>query len=144
MTYDVFAPTGNTAKFNTVGDTITGTIIKQESRQARDFATGEPKTWSDGRPVIEGVITLACDNGDNVVLYAGGNKLKAIREAIARAGAPTLELGAKLAIKYSSDGEPPKPGFHAPKLFVAKYEAPANATSDPFAVTGAVQADDIF
>jgi len=42
------------AKFPTVGTTVTGTIVREpELQQQTDFDTGEPLTWPDGRPRMQ-------------------------------------------------------------------------------------------
>ena len=38
-----------------------------------------------------------------------------------------LVTGGKIAVKYTGDGEPSKPGFNPPKLFEARYEAPKDS-----------------
>ena len=121
-------------KFVAVGDTHKGKIIAAEKRQQTDYATGTPKTWDNGEPMWEIVITLDTgiedENGEtHRRLFVRGAMLKAVREALKDANAK-LEVGGELAVRYTGDGEPSKKGFNAPKLFKAKYTPPAPAAVD--------------
>src|SRR5687768_5474607 len=84
-------------KFNNVGDSVTGKVIKADPRQAVDFKTGEPKFFKDNSPIMELVITLQTDLRDPTiedddgkrVLYAGNRMLKAIKAAVREHGRST-------------------------------------------------------
>lgn len=131
MTHDLLAPSGNAAKFETIGTTHKGTVISRETRQQKDYATGTPKTWDDGQPMMEVVIGLQPADSELVTLYVRGKMLGAVKEAVAKSttGLPierrTVEIGGQLAVKYYADGEPSKAGFTAPKLYQAQYAPPA-------------------
>lgn len=121
-------------KFQAIGDTHKGRIVTAEKRQQTDYATGTPKTWDNGEPMWEIVITLDTgvedENGEtNRRLFVRGQMLKALREALKDANAK-LEIGGELAVRYTGDGEASKKGFNAPKLFKAKYTAPAPSAVD--------------
>lgn len=136
------------AKFETIGDKVTGTVVAAEVTQQTDITTGAPKTWDNGDPMMQLVVTLATDQRDpddpddtgERKLYLKGGKpttsLGAVKAAIKAAGAKGIEVGATLALAYTGDGEPTKRGFNAPKEYAAKYTAPP--AIDPTAV------DDIF
>lgn len=121
-----------TAKFPEVGTLHKGRIIASAVQQATEYGTNEPKTWSNGDPVWEAVITIATDERDAEIdnddgtrrIYASGAMLAAIRTAVQVAGAKGIEVGGVLAVKYDHDGTPSKPGFNPPKQFVAQYLAP--------------------
>jgi hypothetical protein len=121
-----------TAKFPTIGTKHVGRIIASAVQQATEYGTQEPKTWPNGDPVMEAVITLATDERDADIsnddgtrrVYASGNMLAAIRTAVQTAGAAGIELGGTLAVLYDSDGTPSKPGFNPPKQYRAQYVAP--------------------
>ena len=130
------------AKFEKPGAKISGTIArKPELQQKHDFDKGTPLTWDDGSPRQQIKVVLLTDaneeEGDNGerALYLKGGLLKAIQAAVKAAGAKGLEVGGKLAVKYTKDGEK-KGKLNAPKLYVAKYEAP-----DPLAVVNEPQAE---
>lgn len=121
-------------KFEAVGDTARGKVISAEKRQQTDYGTGAPKFYDNGDPMWEVVITIDTgaedENGEaSRRIFARGQLLKAVREALKEAGAK-LEAGGELVARYTGDGEPPKKGFNAPKLFKAKYTAPAPSMVD--------------
>ena len=142
----LFAGGAKSAKFEDVGDAIKGVITSAEVKQATDLE-GNPKTWSDGTPVNQLVITLLTDERDGDDddgtrrLYAkGGNyeaatgkgssMLTAVREAIKAAGSKKLEEGGRLTVQHSGLGKKSKPAHNAPKLYSAKYEPPKGAPVD--------------
>lgn len=125
---------GTTAKFPTIGTTIKGTVVSATSQQQTDFATREPKFWTDGKPMMELVITLetaerdpddANDDG-NRRLYVKGKMLEALRAALA---GRKLEAGGTLAVKYTGDGEA-KAGMNPPKVYKAEYQPPTATAVD--------------
>lgn len=126
------------AKFEKPGAKVSGTIArKPELQQQRDFDKGTPLTWDDGSPRQQIKVVLATDahddeedNGERA-LYLKGGLLKAVQAAVKAAKEKGLEVGGKLAVKYTKDGEK-KGKLNAPKLYVAKYEAP-----DPLAMAAA-------
>lgn len=131
------------AKFPTVGTTIKGVVLGKEMQQQRDIATGEPKTWADGNPQMQAVITLQTDERDASIedddgqrrVFAKGNMVAAIRDAVKDAGKKQLDIGDELAVKYVGDGEAKTRGFSPPKLFKAKVTPgtpPKTANPDEF------------
>lgn len=122
------------AKFPTIGTTVKGTVTGAEVKQQTDL-DGKPKSWDDGNPRMQLVVTLATEERDPEIadddgsrrLFIKGAMLKAVREAIKTAGARTIETGGTLAVKYTGDGDAPRPGFSPPKLYVAQYKVPAPA-----------------
>jgi hypothetical protein len=132
-------------KFDTIGTTAKGQIISLDMMQQKDFTSGALLTWEDGRPKMQLRIVLATDQRDPEInddnghraIYIRGQAQQAVRDAIKAAGASKIEVGGTLAVRYDSDGEPPKKGLNAPKQYKAKYEAPA-------AQTTAVDPEDLF
>ena len=141
-------------RFDQPGDKVVGTIVDLDTKQERDYATGEPKTYSDGNPMMMWVITLATDQRDPAnpdddgtrTVWARGQMKKAITTAVAAAKATRLEVGNRIEVTFTGFGEPSKPGFNPPKLFSARYRlmdqsidvapqpapAPAAAATDLF------------
>lgn len=121
-----------TAKFPTIGTKHVGRIVATKVQQATEYGTNTPKTYDNGDPIMEAVITIATDEHDADIdnddgtraLYAGGAMLAAIRAAVRAAGASGLEIGGTLAVLYDSDGTPSKPGYNPPKQYRAQYVAP--------------------
>lgn len=135
------------AKFENVGDTITGTVVNQEVRQQTDYKTGDPLTWANGDPRMQLVVTLQTalkdDYDDNGLrnLYVKGSKkpgTKSLHDAVASAvraaGAKGLEDGGTLTVTYVG-AEPPPPS--APKLDPRKLYSATYETPDKAATSGA-------
>jgi hypothetical protein len=137
---------GRSAKFPNVGDKIDGEVISAEVTQQTDFKTGAPKTWDDGSPMRQLVVTLQTteheDDDDDGVrrLFAKGSPMKpttslgAIRAAVHAVGATNLEPGGRLQVAYTGDGVASGAGLNPPKEYKAKYGRP----------TGGVDVNDIF
>lgn len=129
------------AKFPEVGAAVTGRIVREpEVQQQKDFTTGELKFWNDGKPMQQLQVILATDERDPEVadddgeraVYVKGNLLKAVREAVRKAGAKGLDVGGTLTVTYSGDGEVTKRGFNAPKLYTAVYVPPVKNAAAEF------------
>jgi hypothetical protein len=123
------------AKFPEVGTVVKGRVIGQKMQQSRDMATGELKTWDNGAPVYEIVFTLATDERDASIenddgtrrLFARGQMLRAIGDALRKARWSAPLAGGTLAVKYVRDGEATRRGFSPPKIFAAIYTPPEAA-----------------
>ena len=131
---------GASAKFETLGDTITGVIEHLEVNQQTDIKDGSPKTWDNGDPIMQLVVTLQTslrededDDGKRKVYVKGSKKAgsRSLHDAVATAvrasGAKGLEVGGTLTVTH--DGvEPSKTrGFNDRKLYSASYAAPDKA-----------------
>lgn len=122
-------------KFPEVGTVVRGKVLGQKKQQSKDMATGELKVWDDGTPVWEIVFTLATDDRDPAIedddgnrrLFARGQMLKAIGQALREAKWSRSLVGGTLAVKYQKDGEATRRGFSPPKVYAAKFEPPAAA-----------------
>ena len=127
---------GKTFKFAQIGDSVTGTVESAEVMQKRNFDSGEPEYWSDGKPMQQVRISLSTslrdpsdpeDDGARSVYVKGwGDDLRALRSAIKQAGADDIEPGGKFTATYARDGELPagKRGF-APKVKEYTYAKPS-------------------
>ncbi len=118
------------AKFEKPGAKVSGVIAyTPEVQQQRDIKDGKPLTWDDGKPKQQVKVILQTnsigddDNGERAI-YLKGGMMKAVREAVKKAGAKGLEIGGKLAVQYTKDGEKTRAGFNAPKIYAALYKAP--------------------
>ncbi len=139
------------AKFPEKGTVVRGTVVAAVAQQARDMDTGKPKFWDDGNPVMQLVITLQTDERDPKIdaddgqrrVFAGGKMLAAIRLAVQRSGGK-LDVGGRLAVKYTDDGEATRRGFNPPKLYAAQYEAPAINAGGLLDEPAKPEPDDIF
>ena len=127
--------------FNNIGDVCTGTVLSMNTRQQTDIETGTPQSWPDGRPKMMVVIVLQTetqddenDDGQRSVFLRGGNysvasgkgtsSSVAVRDAVVAAGASGIEVGGRLSIGYTGQGQKSNNAFTAPKLYTAKYEPP--------------------
>jgi hypothetical protein len=129
---------GRSAKFDTVGASITGTVASApEVKQQTDMSTGKPLTWDNGDPRLQLVVTLqttlhdeADDDGIRK-LYVKGSKdpaskslHAAVAGAVQAAGAKGLDIGGVLTVTYIGNGVSKTPGFNPPKQYQATYKAP--------------------
>lgn len=121
------------AKFPTVGTTVSGEIVAPPTvRPQTDLATGKPKTFDNGDPMLQLVVQvqtterdpqLGDDDGVRAI-YVKGQMQQAVKTAVLAAKAKGLEVGGVLSITYTGDGEAKQRGFSAPKLYSATYTAP--------------------
>jgi hypothetical protein len=111
-------------KFTEVGTTHKGRIVAKEARQQTDYTTGDAKFWPNGDPMLEVVITLDV-GGEEGRLFARGQMLNAVRQAIREAGATTLEPGGTLAVQFTHEEPNKNPRFNPIKMFRAQYQPPA-------------------
>lgn len=123
------------AKFNTIGDTVRGTIVATKKTQQTDFKTGKPLQYDNGDPKWQIVVTLQTDERDATLadddgtrsVYVKNQMLAVVRDAVKAAGGK-LEVGGTLAIKYASD-KPSTSGYDQ-KIYEAAYKAPVASVSD--------------
>jgi hypothetical protein len=111
------------AKFENVGDKLTGQIVAM--RQVPDLdLEGVQRTWPNGEPRkvwVFDICTAADGGAADVALWVRGNIYTVIREALKEAELATV--GAVIQLTHSGLGDPPKKGYHPPKLFTCKAKA---------------------
>lgn len=136
---------GKSLTFTEIGEKHIGRILAVAVRNQTDPVTGVVKTFSDGTPRTQLVISLEMPDGETGALYARGGKaepargsgkpmLNAITDAARAAQAQTIEAGAELAVAFTGEGAA-KPGLNPTKLFTAQYRPPAPPS---------VSVDDLF
>lgn len=138
----LFGGGGGSAKFENVGDTISGTITATEVKQQTDLVDNKPKTWDNGDPVMQLVVTLQTaqrdpENPDDAGLrnvYVKGSKKpgsKSLHDAVATAvkasGSKGLEVGGTLSVTYTGEEPSSTRGFNPRKLYSATYAGPDKA-----------------
>ncbi len=134
---DLLSSDAQAFKFDTVGDTCKGKVVRAEKRQQTD-PDGHPKTFPSGDPMMQLVITVQLDDGTETSVYAKGGKyevadgkgtamLPAIQEAVK---GQDFRAGGLLAVQYSGNGKKTNPAFSAPKLYTVQYKAPAINIAD--------------
>ena len=126
------------AKFPVPGTTVSGTITAEpEIMQQREFGTGTPLAWPDGKPKLQLVVTLATATGEQRVFVKGQLKT-AVAQAVKAAGKDALEVGGTLSVTFVAVGEPARPGLSGAKQYTATYTAPATAQAAVLGATGPV------
>lgn len=120
-------------KFANVGDRLTGQIVDMRQVDDRDL-DGNVRTWDNGDPRKVWVFDVDTNkDGDaDVSLWVRGNMYTVIRDALKAAAIPTV--GAMISVVHDRVGDPPKKGYHPPKLFSAQAQAgpPLKPKADPF------------
>lgn len=122
------------ASFLAIGDQVEGIISEPPTlSQQKSIDTGLPKTWEDGNPMMQLVVTLQTDQRSEEIddddgrrrIYVKFNLKNAVADAVRKAGAKSLEVGGRLKVQYVRNGEQTKKGFSPPKLYQASYVPPA-------------------
>jgi hypothetical protein len=109
-------------KFTEVGQTCKGTIVSEPRVvETDDLNGGRSKKLVLDVETAEGTFSLW--------LPANRKITTAVSQAVKEAGATGLAQGGKIAVKFTGEGEQLKVGFNPPKLFTAKYEAPAKVVA---------------
>lgn len=133
---DFMGGSGESLKFEKVGDTHEGTLLSIASRQDKTIS-GELRTWDDGSPMKVFIWEIETANGP-ATMWVRGHLVTVLREAARKAGAKSQAdlIGAKVLVKHHELGEAQK-GMSPAKLFQAKITlAPARAKPaeeyDPF------------
>lgn len=134
---DAIASSGGstTAKFPNVGDSWEGKIVGTDVRQQRDIETGELKTWKDGNPMNQALITIQTDERDpevddddgtrTIYVKMWGQPWQALKQAIREAGDTDLQVGGFFRATHTSLGEKTNKAYNAPKLYEFEYKKPA-------------------
>lgn len=108
--------------------------------QQSDYQTGKLKFYDDGNPIMQVVIKIQTDRRDPNIkdddgiraIYAYGQMLAVIREAIIEAGGSRLDIGTHLYVKYVEQILEPRPGAKPqPKnIWAAKVTLPVPSQAD--------------
>lgn len=132
-----------------VGDSFTGVISELETAQVRNYETGDPEFWEDGKPKLQIVVTLETAYGDGAdddgqrKVYLFGQKLQAAREALKAAGLDKLEIGSEFTITYSGTKPSSNKKYNDVKLYsIAVKKGTSNPAVDTLLAQGAKPASD--
>ena len=119
-----------TAKFPTPGTVIGGRITEPPKlEQQRDIKSGEKKFWKDGDPMMQVVVTVQTDQRDPAIedddgkrrLFIKGQMKNAVSDAVRATGAPGLEVGGTLHVRFTHELPASGPGMSPPKQYEARY-----------------------
>lgn len=121
--------------FKELGTSHEGVVRSYEKKQQSD-PTGALKTYDNGDPMYQLVVTLATEERDPENpdddglrrLYVKGNMLVALRDAIKRSQHKGDIVGGTVGVKYVKDGQATRAGFTAPKEYAAKFTPPPAET----------------
>lgn len=108
-----------------------GGLVKSKSiTNQTDMKTGAIKTYKDGSPMRQMIITLQTaersdptDDGERR-LFLKGDMGRAARTAFKAVGASDVEIGSWLYVAWVNDKASQTVGFSAQKLYDAKYARP--------------------
>lgn len=125
------------AKFDTFGQVIGGEIVEAPRvEQQTDPKTRVPQFYPSGDPkwlLLVSVQAQASDIDDDGIrtFYVKSDMKRAVQKAVAQAGAPRLEVGGVLQVRYVRD-EPNSSGAGLPKkVYEARYKPAAGGSFTP-------------
>jgi len=131
-----------------IGTAYTGIINDLQTVQVRDFASGEPKFWDDGKPQLQIQVTLDTelrdpeiedDNGERRV-YLFGQKLNAAKQALKDSGLGKFEIGMEFTIKFAGEKPAKTKGFNPVKLYeISIKKSKSNPAVDAILSVGAAE-----
>lgn len=113
------------AAFPYKGTRVTGIVLSEPEQKQQMNKKMELLTWDNGDPRWVILVVLQTDLRDPArpdddgkrTLWIGGRMQKVMREAIRDAGAPGLEIGARVTVDYiDDDGDA--------KVYACRYERP--------------------
>ena len=124
-----------------VGTEFTGTIDELPVEQrARDYETGDPASWPDGRDKMVAIVGLTVNGEARTIWAVRGTSMHAAISDASKTAGERIAIGGELTVSYTGD----KPNKSNPRLKPAKqYKAtyrpptgrPAVATAPPAAAT---------
>lgn len=117
------------AKFENVGDMLTGVVTHAKQGVQTEFGTNKPLTWDDGSPRKQLILTIQAepqseDDDGLRRLFVKAQMATALRDAVRNAGENGIAIGGKIAVRYDGDGEASRQGFNPPKLYRVSYQPP--------------------
>lgn len=114
-----FAAAMPTARFRTIGDKVSGTVVETRMVPVPDFDdAGKPSGLQfdeAGAVIMRPDVIVETDKGI-FIIHTGGGLFFALGAALAEIGATDLVKGDTLSVEYIGDGEP-QPGLNPPKLY---------------------------
>lgn len=116
------------------GTFYTGIVTEKPTMvQSRNFDTGEPDHWPDGKPKMSAVVRFKVGEEEfSIWAQKPSSMFTAIAEAQREAGA-RIEVGGTLTVKHDSSEANSDAKKNARKIYKAKYAPPApKAAADPF------------
>lgn len=90
-------------KFPSIGDNYKGMVVDQEIRQQREFnpeGPGELKTWDDGKPMMQIVLTVEDKHKEVSRLYIKGRMMKVAKAALRGASMVSFKPGTLVDVTH--------------------------------------------
>lgn len=118
-------------KYSDVGDSVKGTIVKIETREAKDIKTGELIRFRKSNDVVQEIIlTLRLDDGEERRDFVPQNKqvFYALREAVQKSGGE-FEVGGTYVRLFAREEPASNAAFDPQKIFEVAYKPPSGAAS---------------
>lgn len=120
------------AKFE-VGTLWKGPILELDVVQQRDFMTQQLKTWPDGNPMMQLVVTIQTEVRDPAVedddgrrrIFVGGKRIREAVAAAVKASRAKIAVGGMIAVKCTGEEPNENPKLSPAKLYVAEYQPPS-------------------
>lgn len=109
---------------------VTGIVIGARTSTQRDMVTGDVKTFANGDPRRQLIVTLATGRSDDDDddgtrdLYVKGSMVRQWQAAMRAAKVRGVRPGGELTVAYVSDGEPTAKGLNPPKVYEITYVPP--------------------
>lgn len=114
-----------------IGHSYTGTVVKRaELVQSRDYETGDPATWPDGKPKMSAVVTVEIDSERRSVWAQKPSSMFAALAEAQRAAGVKIEPGGTLTVRLVGEKPHENKRFNAIKQYSVTYTPPADALSD--------------
>lgn len=112
-------------KDSKVGDSISGNVTAVATRQARDPQTNKARTWENGDPVIQVVVSIQTDlqteeNDDgirSVFVKWWGVQRKAFLDALKTANQTDLSIGQQFTATFSGTEKASNKAMSDTKIF---------------------------
>lgn len=128
------------------GTTITGTITSVTTMQVSDYVTGQKKTWDNGDPMLQAIVTIQTTLKDNeedngiraIYIKLWGQQNRALADAVRKTGrtraSEALTVGATFTATFT--GTAPSKMGSPTKLYEYTIQPPAvtqldNAVANP-------------
>lgn len=120
--------------FPSIGTTVKGIVLTSEIRTQTDLE-GNDKTFDDGSPRKQLVVTLQTDMFDDEIpnddgqrrVFIKGQMTKALKDNLRQQGMSVENFidGGHLTVSYTGDQPSEKKGYNPTKLYTVAYTAPA-------------------
>lgn len=125
-------------KFPTVGTEVTIDVTEwPEAKQSKNFETGQPESWPDGRPKQIVLVAGKVNGEDHALWVTPGTALAAAIRTAEQESGKDIGPGSKLTVKYTHDVPSSKGAhFHPAKQYSA-HHAPASVFASAPAATPA-------